>query len=994
MHAGERYKALEEYPAHLVKIARQRWEIIRPLLDVRPLTRALVAQRVLEVRAGLAGHLTGGSVPPVSIASIYRWIGAFQRSGGDLRSLIPYVRQGVDEARSRLNPALEEIIERAIQETYWTRELVTIEMAQQAIAHRLREVNSSLPEREHLHPPSRSAIYRRIRAWIARQGEVQHPRPDRAAQPLSARKPEGSSQRIAQFIANPGSATGRLLTRPNQRVECVSISLDVLAIDDVPLGRPILVGLYDCYRGYLTGWTISFGPPSASSILEALFCAIGEGGDTQCQFGTQLASLGYGVPEILVTDDTMAFGDPQLQRACRHLGIDLRYEPTSNSPVEGTLERILRASLAARGSLVDVASYFPFLAPQTGGPRAVLCITLDALRSTLYRWFVDVYAQEPRPAVGDNGRASSIPAVFWRQANAWGFVPRLVLSHHTMAGLLLSRTTERTVGRDGITFEHLLYQPPALPIPSYGYGLPRPGTAVEVTFYPRDLSRLWAFDPRTNASVELYPQAREYTACLSLWKHQVIRRYARSLATSSAEGSDTLLTRAKTRLQEITADVLQRSAVASSSLPERSRSDRQASGGRSEAPPWQRMGLCKLPSSPCPHTFEVWTQSDRFSERSSPLREGPHSHATLLDTRQWRTMTDRERYALLHRLHITHPRLKSLIQEIDSCASFAQQASPDTPHCLAILGEAGVGKTTFVQSWIQSATQRQSVSSNEPTALPYVYFALPANASAKGVLASCLSALGDPDPARGGEWVMMERLVKACCASSVRLLFIDELQRLLNRETGRVRLACVELLVHLVKQTKIPVVFLGSRWEAETIIRANPQLERRVGAPHILHPFEWNRSRPETLLEFRSLMRAIDHCLPFDPSRLDEEEAAYRMYYATDGILGWIMKLIKYAAMKAIQAQEATLSRYRLAEAYDDCIAPTTVGIGKVNPFTIPDFDEEWRLESRRGKIEKRASKPTRDGKEGERDDQPKDVVQRDRARPGTETNACATGTQ
>jgi hypothetical protein len=218
--------------------------------------------------------------------------------------------------------------------------------------------------------------------------------------------------------------------------------------------------------------------------------------------------------------------------------------------------------------------------------------------------------------------------------------------------------------------------------------------------------------------------------------------------------------------------------------------------------------------------------------------------------------------------------------------------------------------------------------------------------------------------------MMMERLVKACRASSVQLLFVDELQHLLNRETGRVRLACVELLAHIVKQTNVPAVFLGSQWEAETIIRANPQLERRVGAPHILRPFEWNRNRPETLLEFRSLMRTIDHHLPFDPSGLGEEEAAYCMYYATDGILGWIMKLINYAAMKAIQAQEATLSRRRLAEAYETCIAPTTVGLGKVNPFTTQDFHEGWHPESRRPAMEKKARKPVRYWKEGKRVDQ------------------------
>src|SRR5260370_36269124 len=167
------------------------------------------------------------------------------------------------------------------------------------------------------------------------------------------------------------------------------------------------------------------------------------------------------------------------------------------------------------------------------------------------------------------------------------------------------------------------------------------------------------------------------------------------------------------------------------------------------------------------------------------MADGSHDQLTWMDPRQWRAMTDYERYSLLNCLQIVHPRLKPLIREVDSCAPFTPQGSVGTPQCLAIIGETGVGKTTFVRSWLQTATQRLGLSSAEPPALPYVYFAFPSPASSKGILASCLSALGDPRPAQGGEWTMMERLWKAFRASSVRLLIVDELQHLLNQDTGR-----------------------------------------------------------------------------------------------------------------------------------------------------------------------------------------------------------------
>src|SRR5258708_5844950 len=290
MHTEERYKALGEYPAHLVNIAYWRLEIIHPLLNAGPLRRELVRQRVLEVKAGLQGHLTGESVPPVSIASIYRWIRVFKRSGGDVRSLIPYVRRGEDGPGSRLNPTLEEIIEAAIREVYWTRERVTIDTVQHALAHHLYEVNSPLLKGEQLHLPSRSTTYRRIRAWTARQGEVELLRSDRVAEPALTRKLGTPSHRIAQRMANPGCAAEQLLTHPNQRVKRIYIPLDVLVIDDkdpLPLGRPALVALWDCFTEYITGVALSFEPPSASAVLEALFAAIMEKDDIRQQFHTK-----------------------------------------------------------------------------------------------------------------------------------------------------------------------------------------------------------------------------------------------------------------------------------------------------------------------------------------------------------------------------------------------------------------------------------------------------------------------------------------------------------------------------------------------------------------------------------------------------------------------------------------------------------------------------------------------------------------------------------
>jgi hypothetical protein len=113
----------------------------------------------------------------------------------------------------------------------------------------------------------------------------------------------------------------------------------------------------------------------------------------------------------------------------------------------------------------------------------------------------------------------------------------------------------------------------------------------------------------------------------------------------------------------------------------------------------------------------------------------------------------------------------------------------------------------------------------------------------------------------------------------------------------------------------------------------------------------------------------LQHLVIKDTQRIREEEMAPRIYYATDGIISWIMRLIRYVAMYAIQAQETILSGRRLAEAYQACVAQTTLGLGKLNPFA-PDFHERFRPRNGRRTNEKRVRNPTRNWKEGDHNDQ------------------------
>ena len=136
----------------------------------------------------------------------------------------------------------------------------------------------------------------------------------------------------------------------------------------------------------------------------------------------------------------------------------------------------------------------------------------------------------------------------------------------------------------------------------------------------------------------------------------------------------------------------------------------------------------------------------------------------------------------------------------------------------------------------------------------------------------------------------------------------------------------------LLKETGVSCVLVGLQGEAEEVVRVNRQLARLFGDAHVLLPFVWEERQPETVREFRTFLDLLDEMLPL-PERagLAEHETARRLYLASEGIVAYLMELVRRATYLAVVQGRDRLDASLLAAAFEQRLAGARRGVA--NPF-------------------------------------------------------------
>lgn len=251
---------------------------------------------------------------------------------------------------------------------------------------------------------------------------------------------------------------------------------------------------------------------------------------------------------------------------------------------------------------------------------------------------------------------------------------------------------------------------------------------------------------------------------------------------------------------------------------------------------------------------------------------------------------------------------------------------------MLVTGEAGTGKSSLCR-WLALQHPRRVLP--ERDLVEVLITSVPPAASISSVASAMLTALGDPFPDKGTVTVMTNRIVTLCRTCGVDMLLFDESQHLHDRGDTKTHYMVGDWLKHLIDELGVPTILLGLP-RVEKLLQVNDQLRRRFSSRRRLAVGQSDTDSIETecLQLFLSLVSLID--IPVSSKPYSAQEMGERLYFASDGRVAYIKKLLFAALRQALELDMDVIDAPMLEKAFTDEI--WWEGIGKLNPFN-PAFD-------------------------------------------------------
>jgi hypothetical protein len=275
---------------------------------------------------------------------------------------------------------------------------------------------------------------------------------------------------------------------------------------------------------------------------------------------------------------------------------------------------------------------------------------------------------------------------------------------------------------------------------------------------------------------------------------------------------------------------------------------------------------------------------------------------------------------------ISYERFNNLYKDILDCQEMTR-ASGD-PHCIAIDGVLGVGKSTLVKSFVNASLQEVVGSRYKPSAI-YVY--TPEEKHSAAIASAILDQLGDPFPDRGRVWAQKRRIKNFCRDLNVSTIVFDDFQHLWDRKRNAPLYDEAEYLKSLIKLSEKTIVVTGLKGQIDRILDANDQLSSLFSVRETLEPFKWDDDNAAEFATFIDIaMTKLGFTLDTPRPR---EDMLGDIHYATFGVARNIFLLLRGSALIARWAGSDVITLKQLSAAFNKRLAKREEFKGIRNPF-------------------------------------------------------------
>jgi len=296
----------------------------------------------------------------------------------------------------------------------------------------------------------------------------------------------------------------------------------------------------------------------------------------------------------------------------------------------------------------------------------------------------------------------------------------------------------------------------------------------------------------------------------------------------------------------------------------------------------------------------------------------------------------------LRNLRVEHPAWVGALAEVEDLIEFSQTRHEGSG--LMIVGESGAGKTSLLRS-IEAGMPRSEEAYR--TLVPCLYARVPPRPTIKATAQAILAALGDPICkvlSRTTE-ELSNQVVTLLHGCETRIVLLDEMNHLVEgRRSDRLE-SVADWIKDLVDRSRVPFVLAGLP-SATAVRDANDQLRRRIAAPFELSVVGKDPSSGRLHLSgLQSILKTIGEQVPvLRATDLSAADMARRLYFATDGRLGYVMPLLDATVRLLHREDRVAADPQLLARAFRQTIWRTPKP--GLNPF---DDDFSWRRLDRVG---------------------------------------------